>query len=869
MAELTPMMKQYLEIKKDNPDSILFFRLGDFYEMFADDAKLASQELDLTLTSRDHGKHQKPEEERVPMCGIPYHASDSYIARLIAKGYKVAICEQMEDPALAKGLVKRDIIRVVTPGTVIDAACLDEKSSNFLCGIYLDSQSAGVCFCDISTGKTHVTAFTEKDRLGHVINELGRFSPVEAVLNDGAFGEESLKRILTERFHCRIENGGEGRFLLSAAEKSVRSQFGDEGFNALPAGNPAAAMALGGLLSYLYETQKTDLSYIDTLDCYTQGRFMELDLTARRNLELTETMQRREKKGSLLWVLDRTKTPMGGRMLRSWLDRPLLSVTEIAKRSGAVEALVDGTIAREEMISAMTGLGDMERLIGRIVYGTAGGRDLVSLRAGIEKLPEITGQLETFPGGRLGELADELDLLSDIGERIAAAICNDPPFSVREGGFIRDGYNEEVDRLRKILTGGKDVITDMEAKEKEKTGIRTLRIGYNKVFGYYIEVSKSFTDKVPDSYIRKQTTVNGERYITQELKDLEHTILTASDRVTALEYELFNTVRQEIAAQAARVQKTAAAVAELDALCSLAEVAVRSNYCRPDVDESGIIDIRDGRHPVVEKMLKDTLFVPNDTFMGEKEKRVAIITGPNMAGKSTYMRQVALIVLMAQIGSFVPASCAHIGVVDRIFTRIGASDDLSAGQSTFMVEMTEVSEILHHATKDSLLILDEIGRGTSTFDGMSIARAVLEYCADKKLLGAKTLFATHYHELTELENTLPGTTNYNIAVKTRGEDIIFLRKILPGGADRSYGIEVAKLAGLPRRVLTRAREVLRELEAENGVQYVAPRKEEKQVSLVAMGEGEVLDALRRCQPDTMTPMEAMQLLYQLKQKLPE
>lgn len=869
MAELTPMMKQYLEIKKENPDSILFFRLGDFYEMFADDAKLASQELDLTLTSRDHGKHQKPEDERVPMCGIPYHASDSYIARLIAKGYKVAICEQMEDPALAKGLVKRDIIRVVTPGTVIDAACLDEKSSNFLCGIYLDSQSAGVCFCDISTGKTHVTAFAGRDRLEHVMNELGRFSPAEAVLNDGAFSEERLKRLLTEKFHCRIENGGEGRFLLSAAEKNIRSQFGGDGFNALPEGNPAAAMALGGLLSYLYETQKTDLSYIDTLDCYTQGRFMELDLTARRNLELTETMQRREKKGSLLWVLDRTKTPMGGRMLRSWLDRPLLSVTEIARRSGAVAVLVDGTIAREELISAMTGLGDMERLIGRIVYGTAGGRDLVSLRAGIERLPEIAGQLATFSGGRLGELAEELDLLDDIKERIAAAICDEPPFSVREGGFIRDGYNEEVDRLRKILTGGKDIITDMEAKEKEKTGIRTLRIGYNKVFGYYIEVSKSFADKVPDTYIRKQTTVNGERYITQDLKELEHTILTASDRVKALEYELFDTLRQKIAAQAARVQKTAAAVAELDALCSLAEVAVRNNYCRPDVDESGVIDIRDGRHPVVEKMLKDALFVPNDTFMGETEKRVAIITGPNMAGKSTYMRQVALIVLMAQIGSFVPASCAHIGVVDRIFTRIGASDDLSAGQSTFMVEMTEVSEILHHATRNSLLVLDEIGRGTSTFDGMSIARAVLEYCADKKTLGAKTLFATHYHELTELENTLPGAANYNIAVKTRGEDIIFLRKILPGGADRSYGIEVAKLAGLPRRVLTRAREILRELEEENDVQYVGPRKEEKQVSLASMGEGEVLDALRRCQPDTMTPMEAMQFLYRLKQKLPE
>lgn len=866
MAELTPMMKQYLDIKKENPDSILFFRLGDFYEMFADDAKLASKELDLTLTSRDHSKG-KSADEKVPMCGIPYHASESYIARLIAKGYKVAICEQMEDPAKAKGLVKRDIIRVVTPGTVIDAACLDDKASNFLCGLYLDSQRAGVCFCDISTGKTHVTSFSGKERLEHVINELGRFSPAEAVLNDDAFASAPLKRVLTNKFHCRIEHGGEGRFALSTAEKNIRRQFGEEGLNALPGGNPAAAMALGGLLSYLYETQKTDLSYIDDLDCYEQGRFMELDLTARRNLELTETLQRRERKGTLLWVLDRTKTPMGGRMLRSWLERPLLSVTTIAKRNGAVAELTENTIAREELITAMTGLGDMERLISRIVYGTAGCRDLSSLRSGAEKLPAIREQLKNFPSGRLAELAGEMDCLSDIAEKIAAAVCDEPPFSVREGGFIRDGYDAEVDRLRKILTGSKGVIAEMEAAEKEKTGIRTLRIGYNKVFGYYIEVSKSFVDKVPDTYVRKQTTVNGERYVTQDLKDLEHTILTASDRVVALEYELFTKLRQEIADEAPRIQKTAAAIAEVDTLCSLAEVAVRNQYCRPDVDESSVIDIRDGRHPVVEQMLQDTQFVPNDTFMGEKEKRVAIITGPNMAGKSTYMRQVALIVLMAQIGSFVPASFAHIGVVDRIFTRIGASDDLSAGQSTFMVEMTEVSEILHHATKSSLLILDEIGRGTSTFDGMSIARAVLEYCADRSTLGAKTLFATHYHELTELEDSLPGAVNYNIAVKAQGEDIIFLRKIVPGGADRSYGIEVAKLAGLPKKVLVRAREILSEMEKKNGVRYVAPRKEEKQISLTAIGEGEVLDALRRCQPDTMTPREALDLLYQLKKKL--
>ena len=867
MAELTPMMKQYLEIKRDNPDSILFFRLGDFYEMFADDARLASRELDLTLTSRDHGKHQKPAEEQIPMCGIPYHASEAYIARLIAKGYKVAICEQMEDPATAKGLVKRDIIRVVTPGTVIDAACLDDKSSNFLCGIYLDSQAAGVAFCDITTGKAHLTAFTGKERVEHVINELGRFSPAEAILSDGAYSEKALTDALTEKFRCRVENGGQRRFLLNEAEKNIRRQFGDEAFARLPAGTPAAAMALGGLLHYLYETQKTDLSHINDLDYYEEGRFMELDLTARRNLELTETLRSKEKKGSLLWVLDKTKTPMGARCLRSWLERPLLSVTAICKRNSAVAALVEDTIAREELIAAMTGLGDMERLIGRIVYGTAGGRDMASLRAAIEKLPAVAVQLEQFSTGRLAELRRALDTLDDIGGRIAAVICDEPPFSVREGGFIRDGYDQEVDRLRHILKGGKGVIAEMEAKEKERTGIRTLKIGYNKVFGYYIEVSKSFADQVPDTYIRKQTLVNGERYITQELKDLEHTILTASDRVGALEYELFTQLRQEISAAAERIQRTAAAVAEADALASFAAVAVRNGYCRPDVDESGVIEIRDGRHPVVEQVLKDSLFVPNDTFMGEKEERVAIITGPNMAGKSTYMRQVALIVLMAQMGSFVPASSARVGVVDRIFTRIGASDDLSAGQSTFMVEMTEVADILRHATKHSLLILDEIGRGTSTFDGMSIARAVLEYCADKKLLGAKTLFATHYHELTELEDTLPGAVNYNIAVKTRGEDITFLRKIIRGGADRSYGIEVAKLAGLPDKVVQRAKKILKELEAENGVQYVAARKEEDQVSLAAMGEGEVLDALRRCQPDTLTPIEAMSLIYEWKQKL--
>ena len=859
------MMRQYLEIKKDNPDSILFFRLGDFYEMFDEDARTASRELDLTLTSRDHGKHAKPAEERIPMCGIPYHASEAYIARLIAKGYKVAICEQMEDPATAKGLVKRDIIRVITPGTVTDAACLDDKSSNFLCGIYLDERSAAAAFCDVTTGKAHLTAFSGDERVEHIINEMGRFSPAEAILNDGAWAESRLLETLREKFHCRVERGGERRFLLADAEKSIRRQFGEEALKRLPAGNPAAAMAIGGLLSYLYETQKTDLSHINDLDYYEQGVFLELDLTARRNLELTETLRNKEKKGSLLWVLDKTKTPMGGRCLRSWLERPLLSVTAINRRSSAVAALVEATIAREELSAAMTGLGDMERLLGRIVYGTAGGRDMASLRAAMERLPEIKAQLASVKDRRLGELAAELDVLEDLRDRIARTICDEPPFSVREGGFIRDGFDQEVDRLRHILQGGKGVIPEMEAREKEKTGIRTLKIGYNKVFGYYIEVSNSFKDQVPDTYIRKQTLVNGERFITQELKDLEHEILTASERVVALEYQLFTALREEISAAAVRIQKTAAAVAELDALVSFAAVAVRNNYCRPDVDESGVIEIQEGRHPVVERVLKDSLFVPNHTFMGEKEERVAIITGPNMAGKSTYMRQVALIVLMAQMGSFVPAAHAHIGVVDRIFTRIGASDDLSAGQSTFMVEMTEVSDILHHATKNSLLILDEIGRGTSTYDGMSIARAVLEYGAEKKR--AKTLFATHYHELTELENSLPGTVNYNIAVKARGEEIIFLRKIVPGGADRSYGIEVARLAGLPEKVVQRAKAILKELEAENGVQYVAARRESDQMTLGALGEGEVLDAIRRCQPDTLTPIEAMSLIYEWKQKL--
>ena len=864
MADMTPMMKQYHEIKEQNKDAILFFRLGDFYEMFSDDAILASRELDLTLTTRDRAK---PEDERTPMCGVPYHSCDGYIARLIAKGYKVAICEQTEDPAAAKGLVKRDIIRVVTPGTV-DASMLEGGRSNYICAVCMDDECAGLAFCDITTGKTHATSFTGPERLSHVENELGRFSPVEAVLNDGAFQQTGLIDLLREKFNCLTQNGGEARFRLEAAAEQVERQFGKDQADRLPKSNSAALLALGGLLGYLYETQKTDLSHIRELEYYEEGRFMELDLTARRNLELTATMRDKEKRGSLLWVLDRTKTAMGGRLLRSWLERPLLSVTAINKRLTSVEALVKSAMDREELIAALTGIGDMERLIGRIVYGSAGGRDLASLRAALEKLPELKEKLSPFPAGRLGELGESLDLLEDAYALLSRAVVDEPPFSVREGGFIRDGFHPEVDRLRDILSGGKSVIADVEAREKEKTGIKSLKVGYNKVFGYYIEVSKSYYDQVPDAYIRKQTLAGCERYITQELKDLEHTVLTASDRVVALEYEIFTDLRAQVSARMERIQGTAAAVAELDALCSLASAAVKNNYCRPEVDEGGVIEIHDGRHPVVERMLSGSLFVPNDTYMGEREDRVAIITGPNMAGKSTYMRQVALITLMAQVGSFVPARAARIGVVDRIFTRIGASDDLGAGQSTFMVEMTEVADILKYATSRSLLILDEIGRGTSTFDGMSIARAVLEHCADRKKLGAKTLFATHYHELTALEEAIPGVKNYSIAIRSRGEELIFLRKIIPGGADRSYGIEVAKLAGLPETVVKKARSVLRELEDGSGhtPQLLAEPKRE-QVSLAALGEAEVVDRLRRTQPETLTPLEAMSLLYELKQKL--
>ena len=860
------MMKQYVEMKKRSPDSILFFRLGDFYEMFFDDAKLASRELDLTLTTRDRSK---PPEERTPMCGVPYHSCDSYIARLIAKGYKVAICEQTEDPATAKGLVDRDIVRVITPGTVMSASMLEEGKNNFLCSIYADSAALGLCLCDLSTGEVFGTSFPAgAEARDHLENELGRFHPTEAVLSDGAYHLDGLTDFLKDKLDCMCENGGEGRFRYDAALPLVQKQF-RAGLESIPEGDQAAVQAAGGLLTYLYETQKTDLSHIAAFSYYTTGQFMELDLTARQTLELTGTMRSKEKKGSLLWVLDRTKTAMGGRLLRGWIERPLLSPVQITRRQQAVSDLCEDIITREELAAALKEVTDLERLIGRVVYGTAGGRDLVALANGLGKLPRIRERLEGCSSALLQSLRGELDDLPQVRELLHRALVDDPPFSVREGKFIREGYSPEVDRLWNVINHGAELVAELEARTKEQTGIKNMKVRYNKVFGYYIEVAKSQIGLVPEDWVRKQTTVNAERYISQELKDLEHTILSAQDQVTALEYQLFCELKDAVCAQVHQIQTSAAAVAQVDVLTSFAAVAAANNYCIPLVDNSLGIQIQEGRHPVVEKMLAGAPFVPNDTHMDSGEDLCAIITGPNMAGKSTYMRQVALIVLMAQMGSFVPARSAHIGVVDRVFTRIGASDDLSAGQSTFMVEMTEVAQLLKNATKKSLLILDEIGRGTSTYDGMAIARAVLEYCADPRRLGCKTLFATHYHELTALEGEIPGVKNYNIAAKKRGNDLIFLRKIVRGGADQSYGIEVAKLAGVPDRVIRRARTILEELEAQGGVQAAPRPAEDDQVSLMDLGGQAVLKKLRMTDVNLLSPIEALNLLAELKQDLQE
>ena len=868
MAEMTPMMKQYLEMKERNPDSILFFRLGDFYEMFNEDARLVSKELDLTLTTRDRNK---PPEERTPMCGVPYHSCDSYIARLIAKGYKVAICEQTEDPATAKGLVDRDIIRVITPGTVIASSMLEEGRNNFLCAVYADSTALGLCLCDISTGEVFATSFPSgEEALPHLENELGRFHPAEAVLSDGAWNLEGLTGFLREKLGCLCENGGEGRFRYDVSRTQVEGQF-RAGLDSLPEGDRAAVQATGGLLSYLYETQKTDLSHIAVFTYYTAGQFMELDLTARQTLELTETMRGKEKKGSLLWVLDKTRTAMGHRLIRGWLERPLLSPVQIARRQQAVNDLVGDIITREELALELREVTDLERLIGRVVYGSAGGRDLAALGTGLGRLPRLRELLEGCPSALLQSLREELDDLPQLRDLLQRALVDEPPFSVREGKFIREGYSEEVDRLRNVIDHGAELLADLEGRTKEQTGIRNMKVGYNKVFGYYIEVAKSQTDLVPQDWVRKQTTVNAERYISQELKELEHTILSAQDKVVALEYQLFVELREEVCAHVAQIQAAAAAVAQVDVLTSFAVVAAANQYCMPLVDSSSVLSITEGRHPVVEKMLKNAVFVPNDTHMDDGDDLCAIITGPNMAGKSTYMRQVALIVLMAQMGSFVPARSAHIGVVDRVFTRIGASDDLAAGQSTFMVEMSEVAQLLKNASRRSLLILDEIGRGTSTYDGMAIARAVLEHCADRRRLGAKTLFATHYHELTVLEGQIAGVKNYNIAAKKKKGEVIFLRKIVRGGADQSYGIEVAKLAGVPDRVVRRAREILEELEngsAPVGADVpIGPSSHDEQISLGDLGGQTVLNKLRMTDVNILSPIEALNLLAELKQDL--
>ena len=814
------------------------------------------------------------------MCGVPYHSAQSYIARLIKRGYKVAICEQMEDPALARGLVDRDVIRIVTPGTAMADEMLDESRNNYICAVYADSAGAAAARCDLSTGQFAAAPFQGKDYLPHLLNALAARPPSEAILSSAAAAEPQLTEFLRDRLGCLCQPAVEAKFRPAQAQEALRACGLRQESEPFPEedGPRMCLQAAGALAAYLKETQKTDLSHLGPL-VVEEGLsqlYMELDLTARRTLELTETFRGKEKKGSLLWVLDKTKTPMGHRLIRSWLEQPLRSPAAIQRRQDAVAELTRDGVAREELTLTLRRIPDLERLIGKVVYGSANARDLLALADGLAVLPQLAAQAGAAAGRALAPILRGLEGLDGLERDLHAAIREEDedhrlPFTIREGGFIRPGYNEEVDHLRDILDHGADMVAALEGREKERTGIKSLKVRFNKVFGYYIEVSKSYYDLVPQDYIRKQTLVNCERFITQELKDLEHEILSAQSRVTALEYDLFRGLRETASNQVRQVQGAAAGVGQLDVLCSFAASAVQNGYVRPEVDDSGVIDIKEGRHPVVERMLKDDLFVPNDTRMDGGADRLSIITGPNMAGKSTYMRQVALIVLMAQMGSFVPARSARIGVVDRVFTRIGASDDLSAGQSTFMVEMTEVAAMLKNATSKSLLVLDEIGRGTSTYDGMSIARAVLEYCADKRRLGAKTLFATHYHELTEVERAIEGVRNYHIAAKKRGDGIVFLRKIVPGGADQSYGVEVAKLAGVPGKVVDRAREILAELEAQGGPASPPPSgppgEETAQVSLGDMAGAAVLERLRSVSVETLTPIEAMNLLYQLKSQL--
>ena len=867
MAKLSPMMEQYFQIKQNYADTLLFFRLGDFYEMFFEDAKIASKELELVLTGRDCGQ-----EERAPMCGVPFHSADSYIAKLVSRGYKVAICEQVEDPATAKGIVKRDVVRIVTPGTVIESNMLDESKNNYLASVFVSDKSCGLAFVDVSTGEVHLDCTTDNDLSEYIINRLGCYSPSEVILNKYASSIKSVSDFIKNRLSVDYQIVSEKDYDLDELNSEIRSHISSEGDLSKFDENNSLVFAFGVALLYLKGVQKNNLENISEVDFYNENSFLTLDICARRNLELTETQLRHEKKGSLLWVLDHTKTAMGKRLMRNWVEQPLINYSSIVLRQNAVEELTTDTILLDSLMEYLSDMFDIERIMTRIVYGTANAKELRTLSQTITQLVNIKGSLQNIKSKMLVGIYDDIDLLQDVYSLISDAICDEPPLSVREGGMIRDGYNSELDTLRDIVKNGKGYLTAVEQAEQEKTGIKKLKIGYNRVFGYYIEVTNSFKDLVPEHYIRKQTLTNCERYITQELKELESKVLGAQERIVRLEYELFSEIRSQVADQLERVRVTARAVARLDALCSLAYTAINNNYTRPVVDTSDEIVIENGRHPVVEMMLNGAPFVPNDTNLDCRENTIAIITGPNMAGKSTYMRQVALITLMAQIGSFVPASSAKIGIVDRIFTRVGASDDLSAGQSTFMLEMTEVADILKNATNKSLIVFDEIGRGTSTYDGMSIARAVLEYTSDKKKIGAKTLFATHYHELTELENTIHGVKNYNTSVKKRGDDITFLRRIVKGPADGSYGVEVAKLAGVPKAVVENAKKILKTLEDQQPVKATAVvtkeelPEEDMQLTFTSGAKDELVNKLKDIDVNTLTPIEAMTKLFELQKE---
>ncbi len=861
----TPMMDQYLAIKSEYEEYILFYRLGDFYECFFEDAVVASKVLDLVLTGRDCGEGKK-----AAMCGVPFHKADSFIGKLVENGYKVGICEQVEDPKTAVGLVKREVIRVVTPGTVTDTAMLSEGQNNFLASIYYGTGGVGLCFTDISTGDVFTTYLEGKDNIdSRLKNEVASYNPAEAIINvtEAECGE--IAAFFKDKTGTLVNYGMRRLFQYDRSRDSIRRVFGDE-IDRLTA--PEHIMSVGALLMYINETQKSEITFAKEINVYSKGQYMELDYNTRRNLELTESMRNKEKKGSLLWVLDKTKTAMGARLLRSWLLKPLLNPVQIAKRQSAVSDFKNNRMMRDELTELLSSTLDIERLTARAVYGTANAKDLRSIFVSIEKLPEIKTLL-LQKSNNLKELAAQIDTLEDIAELLGKAIVDNPPYTIREGGMIRDGFSEDVDYYRSVKNNGKSIMESIEQREREATGIKTLRVDFNKVFGYYIEVTKSLIGQVPDRYVRKQTLTNCERYITEELKEMENTIFGADEKIVTFEYELFCGLKNVIAENSERIRKTANLIAEIDVYRSFAEVADRNGYICPEVDLSHDLVIKDGRHPVVEKFVTDNYFVPNDTSLDVTDNKVMIITGPNMAGKSTYMRQVAIITVMAQIGSFVPAKDARIGIVDKVFTRVGASDDLASGQSTFMLEMNEVATILKNATKRSLIIYDEVGRGTSTFDGMAIARSVVEYTYSKKI-GAKTLFATHYHELTDMEDQFPGIVNYNIAAKKRGDSVIFLRKIVRGGTDDSYGIEVAKLAGVPSEVVKRAREILKDIES--GVHIGTPsasvNKEDTNdlfAGFISSVNDDVADKLRSVDINTMTPIEAMNLLFELKIMLKE